>query len=73
LQQQQYNVEHTPDYEIAYQAGADVALGTPGLSHDNVVRQAGYWYRNVTVLDLDMNTSIAGFVRGYEMQDRGFI
>jgi hypothetical protein len=73
MQQNNGSTEPNPDWEISFLAGSDVALGIPGLTHDNIVRQAGYWYRSVTVLKLDMNTAIAGFVRGYEMQDGGFI
>jgi hypothetical protein len=65
--------EHTPDYEIAFQAGADKAAEILGLSTSAVVKSAYRWYRCVTVLQLKLDECMRGYAAGYQAYLDGIV
>ena len=67
------NVEHTPGYEIAFQAGADKAAEIPGLNTSAVVKSAYRWYCSVTVLKLSLDECMRGYAAGYQAYLNGIV
>jgi hypothetical protein len=63
----------TYDYEIAFQAGADKAAETSGLTKGEIVREAYRWYKSVTVLKLSLDECMRGYADGYAAYLNGIV